>query len=169
LAAQSLTPDAVNLLQGEFAVGPQIDFDLDRLKPSAMLAGAALVLWLATTLLTWMSWRSEARRLEAEMNDAFATAFPGTPLVDARAQLRQKLLAGASPATPATLSPLLNLAGKVPRPLGAKLVAMDYHLGQLDVTYEVEADKLETVQASLASAGAVSRPAPGRLTLSLKS
>lgn len=169
LATRSPDPNAINLLQGDFAVGPQIDLDLDRLKPAGMLAAAALGLWLISTIATWASWRHEARQLEARMNEAFTAAFPGTPLVDARAQLRQKLQAGSAPATPVTLSPLLSLAARVPRPVGAKLVAMDYHQGQLEITYEVEAAKIETVQASLAATGTVSHSAPGRLTLSLKS
>ncbi|GAB3258317.1 type II secretion system protein L [Chitinimonas naiadis] len=169
--AQAIAPDAIDLLQGEFAAGPQIDLDLSRLRPSGILAGAALALLCAAWLGQWWSWRSEEKALKQQINTAFSQAFPGTPIVDPLLQLQTKLGAGKPTAAPKTNDSLDRLLTLAPSLQGGsvKLVNLDYLNGRIEAEYLAKPEQLAALTQTLSALGKVdTRPtAPDRTRLIL--
>jgi len=149
-----LQSDAINLLQGEFAAGPQLDIDTSRLKPAAWLAGTALAVWALGWVGQWWSWHAEEARLRSGINTAFATAFPGTPIIDARQQLAAKLNAGAAtPQANDATTRLIDLAGRFQAPEGVKLVGLSYANNQVKAEYQAKPEQLGVIAQGLSSLG----------------
>jgi len=152
--AYPIQADAINLLQGELAAGPQLDIDTTRLKPAAWLAGAALALWAMGWVAQWASWHAEEKRLRTGINTAFATAFPGTPVIDPQQQLQAKLNAG--PAAPQANDPtvrLIDLAGHFQAPEGIKLLGLSYANNQIKAEYQAKPEQLGNIAQGLSSLG----------------
>ncbi|MFC4159599.1 type II secretion system protein GspL [Chitinimonas lacunae] len=171
---QPLRPDAVNLLQGEFARGAELDLDWSRLRPTALLAGVAALLWLGSWFGGWMAMRNEAQALRHDMNSAFSTAFPGTPIVDAKLQLAAKLKE-RKPDQPSTIddnfAKLERLAPRLPGAGGAKLLGFELDGDTLVVHYQTKPENLPALTQALSAGARVensrSNP-PDRVQLTLK-
>ncbi|MGQ5524211.1 type II secretion system protein GspL [Chitinimonas sp. PSY-7] len=166
--------DAIDLMQGEFASGPQLDFDWPKLRATAYLAGAALILATITLVGQWWSWRAEEKALKQEMNSAFLAAFPGTPVVDAQLQLQSKLQTGAgtntaTPVSDAALAKLLSLAPRFAAGADIKLVGLNYQDGRISAEYNAKPDQITSLVQSLQSLGKVetTSAADGRVKLTL--
>lgn len=153
---QSVRADAIDLMQGEFAAGTQIDVDWAKLKPTGLLVAAALSVFTLVWFGQWLSWRSEERAIREEMNRAFTQAFPGTPIVDAQLQLQAKLKNGA--AKPATnigaLGPLLQAAPQLAS-TNAQLVSVNYADGHLQAEYQAKPEQLAPLVTALGQSGKV--------------
>lgn len=164
--------DAIDLLQGDFASGPQIDLDLSRLKPSAWLAGAAVSLLLAGWLGQWWNWHREEVLIKQQMNSAFLSTFPGTPLVDAQLQLQAMLKArqtGAPTSSDPALARLLELAPQLQAGTDSKLLSLNYAEGKLQAEYRAKPEQLSRLGESLQKLGKLeTNPSgPDRVLLSL--
>lgn len=164
--------DAIDLMQGEFAGGPQLDLDWSRLQPSAWLAGLALSLATLGWVGQWWSWRSEEQALKQSMNQAFTAAFPGTPIVDAQLQLQGKLQAGPSETAPvndAALGKLLELAPRFAASGEIKLLGLEYGDGRISAEYRAKPEQLESLVQALQAAGKLesSPSGPDRMRLTL--
>jgi type II secretion system protein L len=172
LLAASLPTDAINLLQGEFAAGPQLDLDLGRLKPAMQLTGAIALVACLGWYGQWWSWHKEEKQLRDGMETAFVAAFPGTPLiVEPQLQLQSKLKSGtASPASDA-LARLVAAAPQLAGPGDAKLVRAEFGDGRLSVDYRGKPEQLAGLAQSLGKLGLVQTAPAGadrtRLTVTL--
>lgn len=173
--AQPLRADAVNLLQGDFARGAELDLDWRKLRPTAMLLSLALVAWAGSWFGGWMAMRNEAAQLQADMNTAFSAAFPGTPIVDAKLQLAAKLKT-EQPAQAATtvndgFAKLEKLAGRLPGAGGAKLLGFELDGDTLVVEYQARPEALAGLTQALSADARIettrSNP-PDRIRLTLK-
>lgn len=56
--------------------------DYRRFIPVLILAGVACAIWLLSSLIHWRSLESRESNLVNEIRQTFATAFPGTPIID---------------------------------------------------------------------------------------
>ncbi|OYU13889.1 MAG: general secretion pathway protein GspL, partial [Alphaproteobacteria bacterium PA4] len=82
----------LDLRQGDFAERPSSRLDARRVRRLALLAGAALLLWLANDVAGLLRNNLAADRAEAELADAARAALPrGTALSDPRAQVAARL------------------------------------------------------------------------------
>lgn len=170
--AAAVHADAIDLLQGEFASGPQMDIDWSRLKPAAWLAGSALALAALGWFGQWWSWQSEERALKQAMNSAFSAAFPGEPLVDAQLQLQSKLKGGQpqqAAVSDAAIAKLLELAPRFGTSGEIKLLAFDYLDGRISAEYRATPEQIAGLIQSLQSLGKLetSTSAPDRVRLTL--
>ena len=155
--SNAVASDAVELLQGEFAAGTQFDVDWNRLRPTAWLAGSAVLLALLVTTGQWLSWRSEEQRLRQGIDTAYTKAFPKEPLVDARLQLQAKLASNATPALApqaGSLAPLLKVAPQL-QASGVPLVTLDYLEGRVEAEYQAAPDQLGNLVQALSANGKV--------------
>lgn len=164
--------DAIDLMQGEFASGPQLDLDWPKLRATAYLAGAVLVLATAAWAGQWWSWRAEEKALKHEMNSAFLAAFPGTPIVDAQLQLQTKLQGKTdttAPVNDAALAKLLTLAPRFTTNADIKLVGLSYLEGRISAEYQTKPDQIAGLVQSLQSLGKVetTNTTPGHVRLTL--
>ncbi|WP_269532556.1 type II secretion system protein GspL [Chitinimonas sp. BJYL2] len=146
-------PDAIDLLQGELAAGPQLDLDWSRLRPTGLLIVAALALLLLSWGSEWWRGRSEERALQAQMRDAFTRAFPGTPLIDPQLQL-ESMRKSPTPSNAAngTLGPLLELAALL-RSAPYPLESLDYRGNTLEAVFRAKPEQLSELAQQLASRG----------------
>jgi type II secretion system protein L len=154
--AAPVQTDTINLLQGEFAAGPQIDLDIGRLRPTIVLAAAVLIVFVLAWFGQWMAWRSEEKALSHSMTSAYAAAFPGEPqlegeLLAARVQLKLKNH-GAADAKDA-VAQLIALADKLHGTSGAKLVSLDYKPGRIDAEYLGKPEQIEPLMQGLNAFG----------------
>lgn len=165
-----LSDYAIDLLQGEFAVGAHIDLDWTRLRVSAWLAACILLAvalnWLGSTL----AMRAEEKALRQTMNNAFQTAFPGEPLVDAKLQLQGRLQQGPQRALADGLSRLQDVTTRLASSGEAPLTAIDYRDDTLLLDYKVSPTQASAMVAALGAHYVVTRstPAPGTERLSIK-
>ncbi|WP_179958376.1 type II secretion system protein GspL [Chitinimonas arctica] len=168
--AATVESDAINLMQGEFAAGAQIDVDWPRLKPAGVLAGSALALCLVTLLGQWWSWRSEEGALKQSINGAFSQAFPNTPIVDAQLQL-QTMLSSKATAAPTSSGALTALLNTAPRLMAGeiKLLALEYADGRFQAEYLAKPEQLAALVQTLSQNGKVETSPSGndRTRLSL--
>lgn len=148
-----LAADAINLLQGDFAAGPQFDIDWTRFKPTLQLGGALIALAALGWVGQWSSWRGEEKALKRSMDDAFVAAFPGTPVVDAQLQLQAKLKGGATPAANDVLGQLVSLAPLFAVSGDAKLIGLEYADGHLNADYRAKPEQLAQIAQNLAQRG----------------
>jgi type II secretion system protein L len=164
-----LASDAINLLQGEFASGPQLDIDWARFRPTLQLAGAALVLATLTWVGQWWSWHREEVALKRGMDSAFVAAFPGTPVIDAQLQLQAKLRTGAAPVADDPLSRLVALAPEFVAGGEVKLLGIEFADGHINADYRAKPEQLAALVQRLGQHGQVQPTAAAtdrvRLTL----
>lgn len=90
------TPDKTNLLTGPFAPGSASGLKLIDFRRSFFLAGGLLVLLLLQLVLQWQSLAKHEAKLQQEIRQAFAAAYPGTPIVDPILQWQSKQTTGSS-------------------------------------------------------------------------
>jgi len=157
---KALSSNAIDLLQGEFAVGAHLDLDWSKLKVSAWLtAGIALFAmlnWLGSTL----AMRAEEKALRQTMNTAFQAAFPGEPLVDARLQLQGRLQQGPQRVSADGLSRLQDVTMRLAASGDAPLTAIDYRDDTLLLDYKVTPTQASAMVALLGAEYIVSRSTP---------
>ncbi|QNM97744.1 type II secretion system protein GspL [Chitinimonas koreensis] len=169
--AAPVAADAIDLMQGEFAAGPQFDFDWDRIKPSLALAAAALALAAVGWFGQWLSWRGEEARLKQSINAAYAAAFPGEPVVEPQLQLQGKLRNAASTGAvdAGTLAPVLKAATHLAVGGQIKLLSFEYAAGRVSAEYRGQPAELLGFSKSLAALGQVetSQTAPDQMRINL--
>jgi len=154
--AAPLASEAINLLQGEFAAGPQVDLDLNRLRPTVILAGATFAIFVLFWFGQWISWRGEEKNLSHSMVAAYAAAFPGEPQLDSSllaARLQQKLRNRNAGGAKDSVSQLVAAADKLRNAGGARLVSLEYKPGRIDAEYLGKPEQLQPLVQALSAFG----------------
>jgi general secretion pathway protein L len=131
---QSAEQPSVEFMQGEFACSSGLSALWPRLRPAAILAGAALAIEVAGTFCQWGALRYEKVQLEARMSEKFRTAFPQAAIVDPALQMRRNLAAARAAGGMAQESDFLPLLAQASRPsagAGWKVKAVGYDAGKL--------------------------------------
>ena len=82
---------AASLLHGEFASREQGAAWLTRLRPAALLAAAALGVWLLANVGEVLWLRHSLDGVQTRIARVYATTFPNTPVVAPAARMRQQL------------------------------------------------------------------------------
>lgn len=135
-AWQAAGHPAIELLQGEFAPPSALHDLWPRVRPAAILVGAALAIEISGVFLHWGALRYEKAQLEARMHDQFKTAFPqAQAIVDPALQMRRNLEATRTSTGIAQDGDFLPLLAQAAR-LGAagtgwQLKAIAYESGRL--------------------------------------
>src|SRR5258706_1337188 len=115
-AWQSNGPPVIEFLQGEFAARHGARALWPRLRPAALLVGAALAIEVVGTFSQWGALRYEKARLRAQMNERFRTAFPQAQAIrDPALQMRRNLDAARTAAGVPQASDLLPLLARATR------------------------------------------------------
>ena len=91
-------------------------FDPGRWVPSLVLVGAAAAVLLLGALIHWRQLESRDSRLQHEIRQTFATAFPGTPIVDPVLQWESRQRAAAQGGADA-LDAVVDLAARLNAPV----------------------------------------------------
>lgn len=147
--------DAVNLLQGEFAVKQSFSGQFGQWKWPAVLLSAALFTHYAYALSDWMILSKRHTKLQSEMQTVYAQAFPGTksdkPYSDMRRQMKVFDGAGSS-----FLSSLEKISA-VLNDGNNQITAINFDSERGDLKLSINADDLaalNSLQADLQSSGA---------------
>jgi general secretion pathway protein L len=115
-AWRSVERPSVEFLQGEFKRRFGSGDLWPRLRPAAILAGAALAIEVVGTFCQWGALRYEKVQLEARMQEQFKAAFPtALAIVDPALQMRRNLQAARAAAGMAQESDFLPLLAKAAR------------------------------------------------------
>jgi general secretion pathway protein L len=129
-------PDAVNLLQGEFARTTDYGARLRRWRVAAALAVLLLLVYVAAQALQIRRAKRESAALDAEISQVFSAAMPGEPLTDPRRQMQTRLerirRSGAGPQN--FLHALQALSGALSTMPKTSISALSYHEDTLDMT-----------------------------------
>lgn len=160
--ANPLNRQAISLLQGEFAAGPQVDVDWRKLQLSASLLAACLLLWFIAWLGSTQSMKSEEKALRASMGEAFKAAFPSEPLIDPKLQLQSHLRqnTGASGNKQEGISRLLDITSRLGSATDAPLVAINVQADAVMLDFTATPNQLAAVPALLGPSFNVTRSTP---------
>jgi hypothetical protein len=124
LATQAIGSAGVNLLQGPFAPRSSLHSRMREWRlPAALAAGVALVFVGSQAALWWQQHREE-RALDAQIAEVFATALPGQPVVDPRAQMQGAL--GTGGASGALLPAITVIAQAMSQAPAARLRSLSF-------------------------------------------
>jgi general secretion pathway protein L len=136
LARGMNTPDAVNLLQGEFSRTTDYSERWHRWRLAAGLAAALLVVHVAAQALQIRQAKHESAALDNEISQVFSSAMAGDASVDPRRQMQSKLeqirKSGAGPQY--FLRTLQSLSGALAATPKTTISALSYHENALDMT-----------------------------------
>ncbi|HPI58874.1 type II secretion system protein GspL [Zoogloea sp.] len=149
---------AANLLHGEFAGRDQGAAWIGRLRAPALLAMAALGLWLATNVGEVLWQRHVLGGFESRIERVFRSAFPNAPVVAPAAQMRQQLNAERARHGLLRDDDALALLAQAAEALGTDatdgIAALRFEDGRLDLTLSgPAAARAEALVGLLASRG----------------
>jgi len=135
LAPAAAAGDAVNLLQGAFAISSPIEARFRTWRLAAVLAGALLLLHIGARSFELMRLRKSEAALDSGITEAFRVAMPGQQnATDARRRIEQRLLevrgGGAGGALLPALAAIANARGSVP---SATIEGITFRDGTLDL------------------------------------
>ena len=127
LATGSLLPDALSLLQGEFARRTGWRAEWQRWRLAAALALAALALHVGVNGVDLVRLRAEEMRLDAAIEQAVRIALPDVErVVDARAQISQRLAGGGAADPEGLLARLAAIGGAMTGAPGPKIETLGW-------------------------------------------
>jgi general secretion pathway protein L len=130
------TPDAVNLLQGEFSRTTDYSARWRQWRVAAALALALLVVHVAAQALQIRQAKHESAALDGEISQIFSASMPGDALTNPRRQMQSKLekirKSGAGPQY--FLRTLQTLSGALAVTPKTTLSALSYRDDSLDMT-----------------------------------
>ncbi|MBV1776105.1 hypothetical protein KSF73_10310 [Burkholderiaceae bacterium DAT-1] len=164
--SRPLPADAINLLQGEFASGTQLEIDWSKLALPARLLGASLACAVIAIAASILSMRHEEAALLDAMDAAYKQAFPGTPVNhNARLLLASRLKAGQqNQSSDDSLGRLISLASNVPKPADIKLTGLTYDGQTLAAEYQGAQDKAQQLSQGTGAEMTILTPTTFRLT-----
>jgi general secretion pathway protein L len=135
LARELGSADSVNLLQGDFARGPDYGERWREWRTAAVLAGVLLLVHLTAQALQIHKANHESTLLDGQMSQIFSIAMPGDKMVDPRRQMQAQLdrirKSGAGPQY--FLHTLQVLAAALATSPKARIESMSYRERSLDV------------------------------------
>jgi general secretion pathway protein L len=138
-------PDAVNLLQGEFARASDYAASWRQWRVAAALAAALLVVHIAAQALQIRQAKRESAALDAEIAQVFSMAMPGEAKTDPRRQMQARLerirKLGSGPQH--FLGELQTLAAAMATSPKISITALSFRDDALDMT--VDAASLEAL------------------------
>jgi general secretion pathway protein L len=136
LARGMTTPDAVNLLQGEFSRTTDYSERWRRWRLAAGLAAALLVVHVAAQALQIRQAKHESAALDTEISQVFSSAMPGAAPADPRREMQSRLerirKSGGGPQT--FLRTLQTLSGALAATPKSAITALSYRENALDMT-----------------------------------
>ncbi len=134
MAAGSVRSDALSLLQGEFARRTGWRAEWQRWRIAAFLALAALALHVGMRGYDLISLRAEEQRLDAAIEQAVRIAMPDVErIVDARAQIEQRLAGGAAADPEGLLARLAAVGGAMSGATGPTIESLGWRNGSLQL------------------------------------
>ncbi len=134
LAAGSVRSDALSLLQGEFARRTGWRAEWQRWRIAAFLALAALALHIGVRGYDLIRLRAEEQRLDASIEQAVRIALPDVErIVDARAQIEQRLAGGGAADPQGLLARLAAVGGAMSGATGPTIESLGWRNGSLQL------------------------------------
>jgi len=134
LAAGSVRGDALSLLQGEFARRTGWRAEWQRWRIAAFLALAALALHVGVRGYDLIRLRAEEQRLDASIEQAARIAMPDVErIVDARAQIEQRLAGGGTADPQGLLVRLAAVGGAMGGASGPTIESLGWRNGSLQL------------------------------------
>jgi general secretion pathway protein L len=134
MAAASVRSDALSLLQGDFARRTGWRAEWQRWRIAAFLALAALALHVGVRGYDLIRLRAEEQRLDAAIDQAVRIAMPDVErIVDARAQIEQRLAGGAAADPQGLLASLAAVGGAMSGATGPTLESLGWRNGSLQL------------------------------------
>ena len=134
MAAGSVQSDALSLLQGEFARRTGWRAEWQRWRIAAFLALAALALHIGVRGYDLIRLRAEEQRLDASIERAVRIAMPDVErIVDARAQIEQRLAGGGAADPQGLLARLAAVGGAMSGATGPTIESLGWRNGSLQL------------------------------------
>ncbi len=134
LAAGSVRGDALSLLQGDFARRSGWGAEWQRWRIAAFLALAALGLHIGVNGFDLLRLRAEEKRLDAAIEQAVHIAMPDVErIVDARAQIEQRLVGGGTADPAGLLARLAAVGGAMSGAGGPTIESLGWRNGSLQL------------------------------------
>lgn len=134
MAAGSVRSDALSLLQGDFARRTGWQAEWLRWRLAAALALAALALHIGVRGYDLIRLRAEDQRLDAAIEQAVRIAMPDVErIVDARAQIEQRLAGGGAADPQGLLARLAAVGGAMSGATGPRLESLGWRNGSLQL------------------------------------
>ncbi len=134
MAAGSVQSDALSLLQGEFARRTGWRAEWQRWRVAAFLALAALALHVGMRGYDLIRLRAEEQRLDAAIEQAVRIAMPDVErIVDARAQIEQRLAGGGATDPQGLLARLAAVGGAMSGATGPTIESLGWRNGSLQL------------------------------------
>ena len=144
----------INLLQGEYKPLRKENASWNKWRRTAVLASLLCVLWLGLTFNEAYKLKLANERLTTEIHQIYSQAFPGSRIVNPRAQMKQKLasLKGASSTSGSGdfLAALNKVSASINGSDDISLKGLSYRKGMLDFDVQVKDLKsLEVLRGTL--------------------
>jgi general secretion pathway protein L len=143
----------INLLQGEYKPLRKENPAWNKWRRTAVLAGLLAILWLGMTFQEAYTLKTKNERLIAEIHQIYSQTFPGSRIVNPRAQMKQKLgvLKGSgSKASGDFLAALSKVSVSVKGAADTLLKGVSFRKGMLDFDVQVKDLKsLEVLRGTL--------------------
>jgi general secretion pathway protein L len=134
MAAGSVRSDALSLLQGDFARRTGWRAEWQRWRIAAFLALAALALHVGVRGYDLIRLRAEEQHLDAAIEQAVRIAMPDVErIVDARAQIEQRLAGGGAADPQGLLARLAAVGGAMSGATGPTLESLGWRDGSLQL------------------------------------
>jgi len=134
MAAGSVRSDALSLLQGEFARRTGWRAEWQRWRIAAFLALSALALHVGVRGYDLIRLRAEEQHLDAAIEQAVRIAMPDVErIVDARAQIEQRLAGGGAADPQGLLARLAAVGGAMSGATGPTLESLGWRDGSLQL------------------------------------
>jgi len=134
LAAEAVRPGALSLMQGAFARRTGWRAEWQRWRLAALLAVAALVLHLGARGYELISLHAEQQRLDAAIEQAARVALPDAErILDARAQVAQRLAGGGSGDPGGLLAQLAAVGGALAGAPGPTVASLGWRDRSLEL------------------------------------
>jgi general secretion pathway protein L len=134
MAAGSVRSDALSLLQGEFARRTGWRAEWQRWRIAAFLALAALALHIGVRGYDLIRLRAEEQRLDASIEQAVRIAMPDVErIVDARAQIEQRLAGGGAADPQGLLARLAAVGGAMSGATAPTIESLGWRNGSLQL------------------------------------
>jgi len=134
LAASSVRSDALSMLQGDFARRTGWRAEWQRWRIAAFLALAALALHIGVRGYDLIRLRAEEQRLDAAIEQAVRIAMPDVErIVDARAQIEQRLAGGGAADPEGLLARLAAVGGAMSGTTGPTLESLGWRDSSLQL------------------------------------
>lgn len=134
LAAGSVRSDTLSLLQGEFSRRTGWRAEWQRWRIAAFLALAALALHIGVRGYDLIRLRAEEQRLDVSVEQAVRIALPDVErIVDARAQIEQRLAGGGAADPQGLLARLAAVGGAMSGATGPTIESLGWRNGSLQL------------------------------------